>query len=1283
MWWVYTFETQAFTASTCLLQIPYVRTHFFARVILTRVTILLPLALGLFMCQLSMALASDVTLSGVVNFYSPVTRIDQRCSTVITVDNAAGFSVGDRVLIMQMQGADVDRSNSGSHGRVVSLNSAGRFEFGTVSSIDAGTRQLHLREPLGNTYDVTGRVQVIRVVTATNATIAATVTAQPWNGRIGGVVVLEITNDLRLDGFIDVRNCGFAGGVLWQGALTCSVTDMYGAQYVDRVAARGHGIAVTVPGFEAGRGSWANGGGGGAAHNSGGGGGGNGGAGGKGGNQWITCGATADNGGFGGAAIPFDVAQPRLVMGGGGGSGQQNDNVGTGGVRGGGIVIIRCSTLTGSGQIHASGTAVSAVAQNDGAGGGGAGGAVWLEAASADNRLRVFLRGGNGGNVRTGVPHGPGGGGGGGLFITSWPSSGPDLGVDLAGGAPGLNVNATGTNRVYFTQSGQAGLHYSGLALPRESPTTPPSIIASGDTTVCAGSTVRLAARVLPSSPSPSITWVDADRRRVSTQASVDVVATRSMRYVCTVTDRFGCEATDTVDVVVTPKPRLALANINLGPTGACSTPADTAVWLYNRGSTPAVISRISTRSSASTTVDSTAVTLAPGDSIRIRIGRGGAVTSPVTVEAVAGPCDTVLASTVQWQTEGFEATLTPPSIVRGPFLSCKTVVLQETLTLSVTGDTAAIVGSIEEGNATWQTPPRGIVSPAAPAQLMARIVADRNNRVGRLAVILEAGDCIDTVWCTIDVTFHPPIFPTDTIDLGVIDRCLPDATYRVAIPSVSTESLTVAHVESSSPSIVVLTHSANLSPRGELVVTIRYNGGSHTTGTLDIYFAECDSVVTIPIRWSYDGSLFVVEPAVVDLGDSIICNERIVTITPTVRSVVGPGTISATIVQGASINVDTPNAAIADGGEQSVEIRWSMPLGQANARVGVVVTSSRCVDTLWVDLLGFTRTPDLRVTDILRVEGGTIGTVEQRRMVIENPSTVDVLVTSIRLPEAPFSVDTMGLYLPRRIAAGATVELPVDVTRACGAFVDSVVVYSTTPCALERETRLELQATTVTTIELVSVEAGAGGIVEIPVVVAGRPNAVPELTQSFTLTLQMDKTVAAPLPEQTPGLVDVRYTDTKAFVTSRLPWDGSDTLARIPVLAMLAAAAEDAVSIADGGFIWSGIDCTLNHTPAVLTLGPPCAGRELRLVRVGGAISGVRISPMPASTWLDVTIDATAEEAFDIAFVDVTGRTLAPTKATSNNTVRISTDDAPSGLMMLHIRGRFETVILPVMVVR
>jgi hypothetical protein len=223
---------------------------------------------------------------------------------------------------------------------------------------------------------------------------------------------------------------------------------------------KGEGIALPITGKTAGRAPISNGGGGGNEHNGGGGGGSNYGKGGLGGMDLSDCYSGLQTTpinqkdslarGFGGISLsPYYNC--RVFMGGGAGSGQGNDNQNTPGVEGGGIILIKATTLANSGgfKIMANGmtnnlpanTGGAASAGADGAGGGGGGGAVLLDIGTYSSATVIEAKGGKGGdNVLSSPCYAPGGGGGGGAIWYTQVSTPANSTPAVTGGLSGLEI---------------------------------------------------------------------------------------------------------------------------------------------------------------------------------------------------------------------------------------------------------------------------------------------------------------------------------------------------------------------------------------------------------------------------------------------------------------------------------------------------------------------------------------------------------------------------------------------------------------------------------------------------------------------------------------------------------------------------------------------------------------------------------------------------------------------------------------------------------------------------
>lgn len=428
-------------------------------------------------------------ISGVINTYTNVTGI---AGTVVTVGSAAGFSVGDRVLLIQMKGATINTTNTATFGQITAYNDAGNYEYATIAAI-AGN-QVTLTTPLCNTFTIAGAVQMIRVPVYNNPVITGTLTCQAWNGTTGGVLVFDVTGTLTFNANIDVRGMGFRGGQVATvpGGFVCSNPN-YAVAYNNQ-GQKGEGIAVTPVGLDAARAPLANGGGGSSPGNSGSGGGGNYGIGGRGGNEFHGQCATSTVWGLGGYSLTYMGS--KVFLGGGGGGGfRDNGLTCAAGANGGGIVLINASTIAGNNyNIYASGANVTVVTDSEGAGAGGGGGAVYLWFTALSSNLNVNVNGGNGGNINNTLwssdVHGPGGGGGGGYVWLSVASMPGNLTVTSSGGAAGIVQHAGAyQNTTYGAVAGGPGTTL--FDLPVITPPVPGPDLGN-DTTVCPGVTLLL-----------------------------------------------------------------------------------------------------------------------------------------------------------------------------------------------------------------------------------------------------------------------------------------------------------------------------------------------------------------------------------------------------------------------------------------------------------------------------------------------------------------------------------------------------------------------------------------------------------------------------------------------------------------------------------------------------------------------------------------------------------------------------------------------------------------------
>ncbi|MFM2225546.1 MAG: hypothetical protein RJA07_1748 [Bacteroidota bacterium] len=384
-------------------------------------------------------------ISGIINTYSKVNSINTiGCYSRITVDSILNFQPNDLVLIIQMQGATFDTTNTASYGTLQNFNSTGNFEFVKIQAIVGTT--ITLKSLFTKTYNTsTGKVQLIRVPQYNNPTITGILTCKKWNGTTGGVLALDAIGTVTLNDSLTVSSKGFRGALVQYGTTQINhQTDYRAFNNPSYFSNKGEGIGGYGFGLlTSGRGAPINGGGGGNSVNAGGGGGGNygcGGLGGQGFNYSTYPGSPVLAQGVGGYGLTYNVSALKLFSGGGGGAGQSDDNQSFDGGDGGGIIIINANLIIGNNKmINANGNGVQA-SGIDGAAGGGGGGCILLNIQTYSGLLSINAMGGHGGNSANYLQyyHGPGGGGGGGVIIFRNASTPTGVSINVNGGLQGL-----------------------------------------------------------------------------------------------------------------------------------------------------------------------------------------------------------------------------------------------------------------------------------------------------------------------------------------------------------------------------------------------------------------------------------------------------------------------------------------------------------------------------------------------------------------------------------------------------------------------------------------------------------------------------------------------------------------------------------------------------------------------------------------------------------------------------------------------------------------------------
>jgi uncharacterized repeat protein (TIGR01451 family) len=377
------------------------------------------------------ALAQDANVGG--------TTIRITAAGALDTSPFGALAPGDLLLIVQMQGATIDTSDSVNYGTLSSQNGAGLHEFIEVVSVSGTT--ITVGGPGGcsglkNAYSAAANTQVIRVPQLTTLTVSKTgsVTAPAWDGHTGGVVALHVQGQLQVAGSIDVASLGFRGGAVHGTSNPADALAGYRSSSATAGGEKGEGIAgyqTTYDGLSGryGRGAPANAGGGGNAYRAGGGGGAN-------GDATNGAGGWAGQGVMDGTIIGGDPAwtyDPSSALGTKvtfGNTGSKSATNNPGGGRGGYSYSAtnQNATSNGSGPPGAWGAAPpNAWGGNYRRERGGLGG----HPVTNDPTARIFMGGGGGAGDGDQNEAGAGGRGGGIIYIMA----------DTVSGAGGLTAN--------------------------------------------------------------------------------------------------------------------------------------------------------------------------------------------------------------------------------------------------------------------------------------------------------------------------------------------------------------------------------------------------------------------------------------------------------------------------------------------------------------------------------------------------------------------------------------------------------------------------------------------------------------------------------------------------------------------------------------------------------------------------------------------------------------------------------------------------------------------------
>ena len=167
-----------------------------------------------------------VSNNTIVNEYTTLSQDAKTGDNLIDVVNSTlnsnnrfsnVLSAGDLIFIIQLQGATIKTNvNDSTWGTILDYHNCGNNEIVEVKSVNGN--QIILANSLKNSYTSKGHVEIVRVprYSSLNINNNAGITSDPWNGSTGGVVSVEVSGNLIINGNgnIDASGKGFRPGVL-------------------------------------------------------------------------------------------------------------------------------------------------------------------------------------------------------------------------------------------------------------------------------------------------------------------------------------------------------------------------------------------------------------------------------------------------------------------------------------------------------------------------------------------------------------------------------------------------------------------------------------------------------------------------------------------------------------------------------------------------------------------------------------------------------------------------------------------------------------------------------------------------------------------------------------------------------------------------------------------------------------------------------------------------------------------------------------------------------------
>ncbi|MBK8910128.1 MAG: choice-of-anchor D domain-containing protein [Chlorobi bacterium] len=516
----------------------------------------------------------------------------------------------------------------------------------------------------------------------------------------------------------------------------------------------------------------------------------------------------------------------------------------------------------------------------------------------------------------------------------------------------------------------------------------PPKVELGFTRYVCLGDSITIGANASDGAPPYRYQWNPHPLISSRNQLLQTVKVDRSTLFILTVTDREGCIARDTLNVVILSPPKM-----NAGAdTTICRGASVLLGGVLEQGVPP-----ITYRWSPSLGLSDTAA--------RTPLAAPDSTTSYVVAVTSSNGCiwrDTVT------------LTVAPqPTVDAGP-------------SRSICADSSTVLSPMIAGRtpAAIQWTPSSSLSCADCQNPTARPTATTTYRV----TITDSSGCtaVDSVEVRV---LRPQLSTAGVIDFGTLDGCTSTRDTAITLTNSGDAPMEITEARIAGTSFSVAGLPVVLAPGESRTITVRFSPQSSGSIAEEVELVgdQCGATARITLRGEKQQSLVSISHGAMEFGLAASCQA---TPRDTVVVIRNNGTAPATISPGvvsAPFSVASPNlpATIVAGDSLQLTVRYvPVAAGAFSDDLRLGYASGSCLDTLRLRLSGRVVTPELAPIGV--IDFGTLtgcATSRDTTIMLRNGSEIELRVTRLYSSSGEYLVAPSSAVIPPGDSLAVTVS--------------------------------------------------------------------------------------------------------------------------------------------------------------------------------------------------------------------------------------------------------------------